>query len=118
MEGVNAHCSCGLECEVTAEPIWKALTALYEACGARAREGDKLIFSDDDEDCHINGYGLYNNDAIKSNAIKSNIRVELNSASKMLNPSNPATALGDRSGKSNCNKQKNKNEHIEPSLLA
>ena len=86
MEGVNAHCACGLECKVTAEPMWKALAALYEACGARARDVDKLIStndddSNDDEDCHINGDGLYNNDAIKSN-----ISVELNNASKKLSP--------------------------------
>ena len=60
VEGVNARCACGLECKVTAEPMWKALSALYKACGARALAVDKLVStndddSDDDEDCHING---------------------------------------------------------------
>ena len=84
VEDVNAHCACGLECKVKAEPVWKALAALYKACGARALAVDKLVStnnddSDDDEDCHING-------AVGTPSID-------NSAIKAVNPAATADVL-------------------------
>ena len=64
VEGVDWRepCECGLICETTAKPIWKALNSLYKACGTRARAIDRLVFTndDDDDDDDDNGHDSQN----------------------------------------------------------
>jgi len=52
IEGIDMQnpCACGIVCEATADPVWTALGALYEACGARARAVDDIVFTNDDDD--------------------------------------------------------------------